>query len=106
MSTQVGSLSVSGSVNVTQSMILRAPVLVVARLGWSSVMPESTMPTTTPRPSHAGCAATNCGDPTSRVGIYALVVGVSGPGGSTFTGSAAGSGLGMINGMVSSTLTA
>jgi hypothetical protein len=33
MFSQVGSLSVNGSVPVTQSMILRSPVLVVSRLG-------------------------------------------------------------------------
>ncbi len=43
-----------GCLGVIQSMILRWLVLVVCKLGWSSVTPVSTIPMRTSRPSHVG----------------------------------------------------
>ena len=65
----VGSSSVNGSVAVTQSVIFRSPVVVVASAGWSRSMPESTMPMVVPRPSQVGWAAVNCAAPVSPMGM-------------------------------------
>ena len=81
LSSHVGSLSVTGSVPATQSMIFRSPVLVVASAGWSRSMPVSTMPIVIPRPSQVGCAASNAAEPVSPIGMYGLSFGVAGPGG-------------------------
>ena len=70
---QVGSPSSVGSVPVTQSTILRSPVQVVVRLGWSSETPVSTMPIVTPRPSHVGCAS----EELRRAGVADRHVGVA-----------------------------
>ena len=78
---QVGSPSSVGCVPVTQSTILRSPVLVVSRLGWSSEMPRSTIPIVTPRPSKVGLASANWAAPVSPVGMYALTRGVDADGG-------------------------
>jgi hypothetical protein len=59
----VGSPSVAGSVYVTQSTILRSPVLVTLVTGLSRSTPVSRMPIVVPRPSHVGCALTNCAAP-------------------------------------------
>jgi hypothetical protein len=67
--TQVGSLSVNGSVYVTQSMIFGVPTVVTASAGWSSVTPVSRMPTVTPRPSHVGWAEVKAAAPVSPIGM-------------------------------------
>src|SRR5262249_39797575 len=77
----VGSPSVSGSVYVTQSTILRSPVLVTLTTGLSRWTPRSRMPIVVPRPSQVGWASTNCAAPVSFVGRYGLTRGVSAPGG-------------------------
>ena len=61
--------SSSGWVPVTQSTILRSPVEVVWRAGWSRSTPESMTPTVTPRPSQAVWPCLNATDPVSRVGM-------------------------------------
>ena len=48
---------------------MRSPVLVVTRLGWSSVTPESRIPIVTPRPSHVGFAVRNSAAPMSLIGM-------------------------------------
>jgi hypothetical protein len=58
-----------GLVPVIQFSIFGSPVLVVVRLGWSNETPVSTMPIVTPRPSHVGCAFTNCAAFVSCVGM-------------------------------------
>ena len=102
---QVGSLSVSGSVAVTHSVTLRSPVVVVRRAGWVRSMPVSSWPMVTPRPSHVGCAATNCAAPVSWVGMYGFAFGVDDDGGSTSTSSES-SGAGRSSAMTSSTSSA
>ena len=77
---QVASPSSSGSVEVTQSTILRSPVVVVASAGWSRSTPESRMPTVMPRPSYVRFLALNLTAPVSFVGMYGLASGVRGPG--------------------------
>ena len=72
--------SSSGSVAVTQSTILRSPVVVVCSAGWSRSTPESMMPMVTPRPSHCGFAALKASAPVSFVGMYGFTAPVSPPG--------------------------
>ena len=57
---------------VTQSTILRSPVLVLASAGWSRSTPESSTPIVTPRPSASGCAPLKATAPVSCVGRYGL----------------------------------
>ena len=83
MARQVPSPSNSGSVAVTQSTILRSPVVVVCSAGWSRSTPESMTPMVTPRPSQVGLAALKSTDPVSLVGMYGFASGVDGPGAST-----------------------
>ena len=82
------SLSSSGSVAVTQSTILRSPVLVVCRAGWSRSTPESMTPMVMPRPSQVGLAFLKAIDPMSRVGMYGLSLGVPAPGAATAAAAA------------------
>ncbi len=79
---QVPSASVSGSVAVTQSTILRSPVVVFCSAGWPRSMPESRMPMVTPRPSASGWSSTKSTAPVSKAGWYGFFAGVraSGPG--------------------------
>lgn len=77
---QVASLSVIGSVAVTQSTILRSPVVVFWSAGWPRSTPESRMPMVTPRPSACGFLATKSTAPVSKDGLYGFFVGVSLPG--------------------------
>ncbi|CAM5441825.1 hypothetical protein STANM309S_03017 [Streptomyces tanashiensis] len=77
---QVASPSVSGSVAVTQSTILRSPVVVFCRAGWPRSTPESRMPMVTPRPSAFGCSLTKSTAPVSCEGLYGFFAGVFLPG--------------------------
>ena len=63
------SFSRIGWVPVTQSTILRSPVVVSWRAGWSRSTPESMTPMVTPRPSQALFASLNATEPMSRVGM-------------------------------------
>src|ERR671913_204211 len=83
MARQDPSLSRSGWVPVTQSTILRSPVVVVCSAGWSRSTPESMTPIVIPRPSHAGFASLKSTDPMSRVGMNGLSFGVLAPGPAT-----------------------
>ncbi len=78
----------SGFVYVTQSTIFGAPLVVVANAGWSNVIPVSSTPTVTPRPSHVGWASRNVAAPVSAIGMYGLCRPVPAPG--------AGNGVGAI----------
>ena len=68
---------------VTQSTILRSPVVVFCSAGWSRSTPESMTPMVTPRPSQALFASLNATEPMSRVGMYGLSFGVLAPGPAT-----------------------
>src|ERR687898_2684213 len=83
MARQDPSLSRSGWVPVTQSTILRSPVVVVCSAGWSRSTPESMTPIVIPRPSHAWLASLKSTDPMSRVGMKGLSFGVLAPGPAT-----------------------
>ncbi len=73
---QVASPSVSGSVAVTQSTILRSPVVVLCRAGWARSTPESRTPMVTPRPSARGWLSTKSTAPVSWDGLYGFFAGV------------------------------
>ncbi len=81
MGRQVASPSTIGSVAVTQSTILRSPVVVFCSAGWPRSTPESRMPMVTPRPSAFGCSSTKSTAPVSKDGLYGFSAGVflSGP---------------------------
>ena len=88
MGRQVASLSRTGSVAVTQSTILRSPVVVFCRAGWSRSTPESRTPIVMPRPSYVGCDFLKSTEPMSCVGMYGLASGVFLPGAATFAAAA------------------
>lgn len=73
---QVPSPSLTGSVAVTQSTILRSPVVVFFRAGWPRSTPESRMPMVIPRPSAFGFFATKSTAPVSKDGLYGFFAGV------------------------------
>ncbi|MCP9997721.1 hypothetical protein LUX34_22300 [Streptomyces werraensis] len=76
MGRQVWSLSTIGSVAVTQSTILRSPVVVFCSAGWPRSTPESRMPMVTPRPSALGFFFTKSTAPVSKDGLYGFFAGV------------------------------
>ncbi len=77
---QVPSPSVTGSVAVTQSTILRSPVVVFWSAGLARSTPESRTPMVTPRPSAFGFFFTKSTAPVSKDGLYGFFAGVSLPG--------------------------
>ena len=77
---QVLSLSMIGSVAVTQSTIFRSPVVVFCSAGWPRSTPESRMPMVTPRPSAFGWSSTKSTAPVSKDGLYGFSAGVFFPG--------------------------
>lgn len=77
---QVRSASTTGSVAVTQSTILRSPVVVFRSAGWARSTPESRMPMVIPRPSDFGFFATKSTAPVSKDGLYGFSAGVFLPG--------------------------
>ncbi|CAM5581122.1 hypothetical protein SCYAM73S_02558 [Streptomyces cyaneofuscatus] len=77
---QVPSPSFTGSVAVTQSTILRSPVVVFFSAGWPRSTPESRTPMVIPRPSAVGFFSTNSTAPVSKEGLYGLAAGVFLPG--------------------------
>ncbi|CAM5384434.1 hypothetical protein SGLAM104S_03309 [Streptomyces glaucescens] len=77
---QVPSPSATGSVAVTQSTILRSPVVVFCSAGCPRSTPESRMPMVMPRPSAFGWSSTKSTAPVSKDGLYGFSAGVSSPG--------------------------
>ncbi len=77
---QVASLSRIGSVAVTQSTILRSPVVVFWSAGWERSTPESRTPMVMPRPSAFGWSSTKSTAPVSKEGLYGFSAGVFLPG--------------------------
>ncbi len=77
---QVPSPSLTGSVAVTQSTILRSPVVVFWSAGWATSTPESRMPMVMPRPSAFGFCLTKSTAPVSKDGLYGFFAGVFLPG--------------------------
>ncbi len=73
---QVPSPSLTGSVAVTQSTILRSPVVVFCSAGWPRSTPESRTPMVIPRPSAFGCCFTKSTAPVSKDGLYGFFAGV------------------------------
>lgn len=73
---QVRSPSTTGSVAVTQSTILRSPVVVFCSAGWARSTPESRMPMVMPRPSAFGFFFTKSTAPVSKDGLYGFSAGV------------------------------
>lgn len=73
---QVASLSETGSVAVTQSTILRSPVVVFCSAGCARSTPESRTPMVTPRPSAFGFFFTKSTAPVSKDGLYGFSAGV------------------------------
>ncbi len=76
MGRQVWSPSAIGSVEVTQSTILRSPVVVFCSAGWPRSTPESRMPMVMPRPSAFGFFFTKSTAPVSKDGLYGFSAGV------------------------------
>ena len=92
--------SVTGSVAVNVSTILRSPVEVFCSAGCARSTPLSRMPMVVPRPSQVGCWRLKTIEPVSRVGMNGLSSAVVAPGppvtggcfGPGWSGRASGSG--------------